>query len=356
MGCFKLSYHQGASSEFLSFWNKESPEKTNHNNFSPLGGKSAGKENCKNYYPFGLSFNSYSRENALNNQYQYNGKEQQDELSLGWLDYGQRMYMPDIGKFFTQDRFAEKYRPISLYQYAANNPMRFVDVNGDSIDFFDNKGGLILTLNDGKKESSGVYFKNSKTNKDGSVTHSGGVGFAYNDEETDRASAKEGNLQFEVVDDSFIEGAMEKSGVNDLGNKAMGWEYLYRESSGSNRGGRGGGKMDYFASQALNDNTIYIVQSKFGDAVGYNNSDFGNFLWGLGTRRLGFSVWTAQTGAHGNNAVNGQDQNAWNPNYQHQILDSNADQQAIRNGYYYNRKPQENGITTPDWLTSYTHQ
>ncbi|HEY8936261.1 MAG TPA: DUF6443 domain-containing protein, partial [Cyclobacteriaceae bacterium] len=49
------------------------------------------------YYPFGLTFNSYSRENSLANQYKYSGKEEQDELNLGWLDYGARMYMPETG-------------------------------------------------------------------------------------------------------------------------------------------------------------------------------------------------------------------------------------------------------------------
>src|SRR5690606_9638808 len=51
------------------------------------------------YYPFGLTFNSYKRENSVPNQYQYNGKELQEELDLGWLDYGARMYMPDIGRW-----------------------------------------------------------------------------------------------------------------------------------------------------------------------------------------------------------------------------------------------------------------
>ncbi|MBL7866321.1 MAG: hypothetical protein JNK10_15765, partial [Cyclobacteriaceae bacterium] len=57
----------------------------------------------QSYYPFGLAHSSYQRENSLNNQYQYNGKELQDELSLGWLDYGARMYMPEIGRWGIRD-------------------------------------------------------------------------------------------------------------------------------------------------------------------------------------------------------------------------------------------------------------
>jgi RHS repeat-associated protein len=87
----------------------------------------------EDYYPFGLTFNSYNRENSVSNQYLYNGKEKQEELGLDWLDYGARMYQPELGRFFTQDRFAEKYHLISPYQYAADNPVRFIDVNGDSI-------------------------------------------------------------------------------------------------------------------------------------------------------------------------------------------------------------------------------
>lgn len=57
----------------------------------------------------------------------------QDELGLNIYDYGNRNYDPTIGRFFNIDRYAEKYYNKSPYNYAANNPILFVDVKGDSI-------------------------------------------------------------------------------------------------------------------------------------------------------------------------------------------------------------------------------
>jgi RHS repeat-associated protein len=75
---------------------------------------------------------------GLENRKKYNGKEEQrqefsDGSGLEWLDYGARMFDNQIGRFFTQDRFAEKYYVLSPYQYGANNPISNIDVNGDSI-------------------------------------------------------------------------------------------------------------------------------------------------------------------------------------------------------------------------------
>jgi RHS repeat-associated protein len=84
----------------------------------------------QDYYPFGLAFNGYQRENSLANQYQYNSMEQQDELSLNWLDYGARMYMPDIGRWGVVDPLSEASRRWSPYAYAYNNPIRFIDPDG----------------------------------------------------------------------------------------------------------------------------------------------------------------------------------------------------------------------------------
>ena len=42
------------------------------------------------------------------------------------------MYQPELGRFFTQDRFSENYFENSPYHYVGNNPLKYVDINGDS--------------------------------------------------------------------------------------------------------------------------------------------------------------------------------------------------------------------------------
>ncbi|MBT1704452.1 RHS repeat domain-containing protein [Chryseosolibacter indicus] len=84
----------------------------------------------QDYYPFGLTYNFYKRENSIQNLYQYNGKEKQDELGLSWSDYGTRMYFSEIGRWNSVHPGVERYESISPYAYAFNNPIRFIDIKG----------------------------------------------------------------------------------------------------------------------------------------------------------------------------------------------------------------------------------
>ena len=89
-----------------------------------------------NYYPFGgvFSTTAYNRGDDLQ-PYKYNGKELDRTHGLDWYDYGARNYDAIVPCFTSMDRFCEKYYHMSPYAYCGNNPMKYIDINGDSIVF-----------------------------------------------------------------------------------------------------------------------------------------------------------------------------------------------------------------------------
>ena len=64
------------------------------------------------------------------NKYQYNGKEWNDDFSLGWNDYGARFYDPAMARWVAVDPLSEKYLRWSPYIYTKDNPVRFIDPDG----------------------------------------------------------------------------------------------------------------------------------------------------------------------------------------------------------------------------------
>ena len=70
----------------------------------------------------GRSFNQNSY------KYGFNGKENDKET--GYQDYGMRMYNPKLARFFSVDPFVRTFSYFSPYQYAANDVIRCIDIEG----------------------------------------------------------------------------------------------------------------------------------------------------------------------------------------------------------------------------------
>ena len=108
---------------------------------------------ANDYYPFGM--NHLKTGNAFfggsYKDYKYNGKELQES---GMYDYGARFYMPDIGRWGVVDPLAETSRRWSSYNYAYNNPIRFIDPDGRQA-----KDIFILTANGAFKASKEAMYK-----------------------------------------------------------------------------------------------------------------------------------------------------------------------------------------------------
>ena len=122
-----------------------------------------------NYYPFGLQHKGYNNViNGTEYPYTYNGKEEQNELGLNWIDYGARNYDASLGRWMNIDPLAEAYYGINPYGYVFNNPVQLFDPDGMRVEYVREEGQSRKEFRQAKREfkkRNRQLGRDSKTHK-----------------------------------------------------------------------------------------------------------------------------------------------------------------------------------------------
>jgi RHS repeat-associated protein len=82
------------------------------------------------YYPGGAVFNSYQRENSIQNKFLFQETELLTDLEINLYDFDARMYDPFTWRTTTLDPNAEDYPEMSPYSFLENNPINTIDPSG----------------------------------------------------------------------------------------------------------------------------------------------------------------------------------------------------------------------------------
>ena len=85
-------------------------------------------------YPFG-SLKPSRNASTSNYRFGFNGMEVDDEVKgdNNSLDFGARIYDPRIGRWLSPDALEKKYPDWSPYNYAIDNPIVFIDPDGNDV-------------------------------------------------------------------------------------------------------------------------------------------------------------------------------------------------------------------------------
>ena len=114
------------------------------------------------YYPSGLPWAERLSDSFTAHPWKYNGKEFVEMHGLDEYDSKARWYYPAICRTTTMDPLAEKYYSTSPYTWCLNNPIKYIDPDGNN-PIYDTEGNFLGTDNLGIKGNYYVMNKDDFT-------------------------------------------------------------------------------------------------------------------------------------------------------------------------------------------------